>query len=725
MSAPARAGGLTRRGFLVAGSLVGGGLLVGTSCMRWTRQPAADAAAEFAPDAWIRIASSGRISFQIDRAEIGQGVTTSLAQLLAEELEVDPARVAIEFAGPESMGMVGGSSSVRSAWEPLRRAGAAAREMLIEAAAAQWQVPAGECAARDAAVHHAASGRSAGYGELAVAASKLAPPSEPRLKPAAEFRVIGQPVGRLDGRSKVDGSAQFGIDVKLPGLRTAVVRRPPVFGGALRSYTGDVPSDVEVFEISTGLAVVANGYWRARSVADALQIDWDEGEHAELSSESLRETCRELAAKPGKEVHDAGDPEGALGSAAKTLDVLYEVPFQAHATMEPQNCTAWLHDGRCEIWAPTQNLKGARTAAALVCGLAESQVTAHQTQAGGGFGRRAEVDFVSEAVQVAMRSKAPVRVLWSREDDTQHDYYRPATYHRLRGGLAADGRALAWSHHMVGPSLIGQVAARMAHLFLPVPVPVGRMLGSLAQRLYGGWLTDPSSVEGAAELPYRIPNVRVEATAHGRAVPIGFWRSVGHSHNGFVVESFIDELAVAAGADPFVFRRELLDAGSRHRRVLELAASKAGWGEPLPAGRARGIAQHESFGSCVAEIAEVSVSDSKQVRVHRVVCAVDCGPVVNPDIAAAQMESSIVFGLTAALKSEITLERGRVKQSNFHDFPLLRLAEMPEVEVHFAPSDGPIGGLGEIGTPPIAAAVANALHAATGQRLRSLPLRLA
>jgi isoquinoline 1-oxidoreductase subunit beta len=716
--------GLTRRGFLVAGSLAGGGLLIGTSCLRWPGAPPAAGAAEFAPDAWIRIASSGRIAFQIDRAEIGQGVSTSLAQLLAEELEVDPAQVAIEFAGPDTMNMVGGSSSVRSAWEPLRRAGAAAREMLVEAAAREWQVPASECAARDASVHHAASGRSASYGALAAAAAKLAPPSEPKLKPASQFRVIGQPVGRLDARAKVDGSAQFGIDVKLPGLRTAVVRRPPVFGGALRGYKGDVPAGVEVFEISTGLAVVADGYWRARQVADALQIDWDEGEHAELSSDALRETCRALAAESGKSVHSEGDAERALGSAAKTVEAFYEVPFQAHATMEPQNCTAWLRDGTCEIWVPTQNLAGARAAAALVCGLSESRVIAHQTQAGGGFGRRAEVDFVAECVQIAMRSKAPVRVLWSREDDTQHDYYRPATFHRLRGGLDAEGRPVAWAHHSVGPSLIGQVAQRMAHLFLPVPTAVGRMLGSLAQRVYGGWLADPTTVEGAKELPYAIANQRVESTAHGRAVPIGFWRSVGHSHNGFVVESFVDELALAAGADPFVFRRDLLAPGSRHRRVLELAAEKAGWGQPLVPGRALGIAQHESFGSAVAEVAEVEVK-GREIRVHRVVCAVDCGPVVNPDIAAAQMESSVVFGLTAALKSEITLERGRVKQSNFHDFPLLRLSEMPEVEVHFVPSDGPIGGIGEIGTPPIAAAVANAVHAATGQRLRSLPLRLA
>ncbi|MEE9279123.1 MAG: xanthine dehydrogenase family protein molybdopterin-binding subunit [Myxococcota bacterium] len=719
---------LTRRGFLVAGSLAGGGLAVGASLRRAEASPAHSASADstFAPDVWIRIASDGRISFRIDRAEIGQGVTTALSQLLAEELEVDPETVEVGFAS-DRMQMVGGSSSIRRSWEPLRRAGAAAREMLVRAAAERWQVPQAECVAADARVIHAASGRSASYGELAEEAATYEIPAEPRLKEPGEWKTIGRPLGRVDARIKVDGSAEFGVDVKLPGLRTAVVLRSPVFGGTLAGYSGDVPADVSVIEIASGLAVVAKGYWRARQTADKLVVDWDEGENARLSSASLTDRFRELAAEEGKKLTDEGDAVGELERSASTLEAVYELPFQAHATMEPQNCTAWLHDGICEIWVPTQNLSVARRAAARISGIDEDRVIAHQMLAGGGFGRRAEFDFVAEAVELAGKLDGPVRVLFSREDDIQHDYYRPLTVHRLRAGFDADGQPTAWCHHVVGPSLIADVASRATDVYLPgwVPGPVRGALRSVALRLIGGWIADPTTAEGASELPYDIANVLVEATSHGRAVPIGFWRSVGHSHNGFVVEGFVDELAVAAGEDPFEFRRRLLQQRPRNRGVLELAARRAGWGDPLAPGRARGIAQHESFGSYVAQVAEVSVSDSGEIIVHRMVCSVDCGRAINPDIVTAQMESGIAFGLTAALKSEITVENGRVLQSNFHDFPLLRMSEMPQVEVHILESGEELGGIGEVGTPPAAAAVANAVFAATGQRLRKLPLRLA
>ena len=719
--------GLTRRGFLVASSLAGGGLALGVSLRRSQAAPTADAGdAAFAPDVWIRIESDDRISFQIDRAEIGQGVMTALTQLLAEELEVDPTSVEVGFAPGDKMQMVGGSSSIRRSWEPLRRAGAAAREMLVRAAAEGWGVPEAECVASGAQVRHPASGRSASYGELAARAATYPVPEEPKLKEPAEWKTIGQPLPRLDARSKVDGSAQFGIDVELSGLRTAVVLRSPVFGGTLAGYSGELPDDVTAVEISSGLAVVADGYWRARQVADGLEVEWDEGEHASLSSASMTDAFRELALERGKSLTDEGDAIGELERSASSIEAIYELPFQAHATMEPQNCTAWVHDGICEIWVPTQNLNGARRAAAKICEIDTERVVAHQTMVGGGFGRRAEVDFVSEAVELANKIDAPVRVLFSREDDIQHDYYRPLTYHRLRAGFDAEGQPTSWCHHIVGPSLIADIASRSAAIYLPdwVPGPVVRGLRALGLRVIGGWIADPTTAEGARELPYEIANVCVEATSHGRAVPLGFWRSVGHSHNGFVVEGFIDELAAVAGVDPFEFRRRLLDEYSRNRGVLELAAGRAGWGAPLPAGHALGIAQHESFGSFVAQVAEVSVGDAQEIHVHRVVCAVDCGRAINPDIVTAQMESAIAFGLTAALKSEITLERGRVVQSNFHDFPLLRFNEMPEVEVHILESGAELGGIGEVGTPPVAPAVANAVYAATGKRLRKLPLRL-
>jgi CO/xanthine dehydrogenase Mo-binding subunit len=717
---------LTRRGFLVAGSLAGGGLALGVSLRESSAAPADAGGAAFAPDVWIRIDSDGRIGFVIDRAELGQGVTTALAQLLAEELEVDPVDVEISFADADHMQMVAGSSSVQGSWEPLRRAGAAAREMLVRAAAERWEVSAAECIALRGNVLHEPTGRSASYGELAALAATYRVPNDPTLKRPNDWKIIGRSVPRLDARGKVDGSAQFGIDVRPPGLRTAVVLRSPVFGGKLSGHAGHVPEDVEVIEIATGLAVVADGYWRARSVANALEVEWDEGEHAALSSASMTDEFGQLASEAGKEITDKGDASAELERSASTLEAIYELPFQAHATMEPQNCTAWVHDESCEIWAPTQNLSAARRAAAMTLGIDTDRVIAHQTLAGGGFGRRSEFDFVVEAAELAGKIDGPVQVLFSREDDIQHDYYRPLTYHRLRAGFDSEGQPTAWSHHVVGPSLIADVASRWTDVYLPdwVPGPVRSGLRRTAERVIGGWIADPTTTEGAGELPYAIPNVCVEATSHGRAVPIGFWRSVGHSHNGFVVEAFIDELAAVAGEDPFEFRRRLLAHHPRNRGVLELAAKRARWGEPLAPGHALGIAQHESFGSYVAEVAEISVSEGRDIQVHRVVCAVDCGRAINPDIVAAQMESGIAYGLTAALKSQITLENGRVIQSNFHDFPLLRMSEMPTVEVHILDSGEEIGGIGEVGTPPAAAAVANAVYAATGQRLRKLPLRL-
>ncbi len=490
--------------------------------------------------------------------------------------------------------------------------------------------------------------------------------------------------------------------MKRPGLLIATVARPPVFGGRVARYDDSAARRVsgvrDVVQISSGVAVVAENYWAALEGRRALEIEWDEGEWADQSSEKIRSRFRELAATPGAVARSDGDAEAALRRAKRRIEAVYELPYLAHATMEPMNATAEVRPDGCDVWVPTQNQTGSQEVAAKITGLPTEKVRVHTTYLGGGFGRRAELDFVTDAVEISKAVGAPVKVVWSREDDIQHDYYRPASYHVLRAGLDARGRPVAWTHRLVVPSILVR--------WFPDALKEG---------------VDGEAVEGAVQLPYAIPNVHVDYHHVDVGVPVGWWRSVNHTHNAYVTECFLDELARAAGADPFEYRRRLLRDAPRHRRALELAAEKAGWGRRLPAGRARGIAVHESFGSFVAEVAEVSVADGRP-RVHRVVAAVDCGPVVNPAIVRAQIESGICYGLTAALYGAIEIERGRVRQSNFHDYRMVRIDEMPDVEVHIVPSDDSIGGIGEVGTPTIAPAVVNALHALRGRPIRRLPI---
>jgi isoquinoline 1-oxidoreductase beta subunit len=701
---------LSRREFVKLTGAAGAGLALGVhlpGCR--PDQPATEEPA-FAPNAWVRIGTDGRITVVVDRSEMGQGVATALPMLVAEELEADWSKVEIEFAPSDpaytnplfGLQGTGGSTSVRAAWEPLRKAGAAAREMLIAAAAAEWSVDRSACRAENGLVRHT-DGRTLPYGRLAARAATLPVPEQVTLKDPADFRIAGKAIPRLDTPAKVNGSAQFGIDVRLPGMLVAVVARSPVFGGKVArvddAKAKAIPGVRHVVPISSGIAVVGDTYWHARQGRQALEIEWNEGPNAQQSSARISEQLRRLAQRGGAVARRSGDAGAALARAARRVSATYELPFLAHATMEPMNATAHVRADACDVWAPTQFQSGCTDAAAQITGLPKEKIAVHTTYLGGGFGRRFELDFVVEAVEVSKAAGVPVKVVWSREDDVQHDFFRPVSHHELVAGLDARGRPVAWTHRMVAPSIMARVFPNFVKNGL-----------------------DPEAVEGAAELPYGIPNVRVDYVMAETGVPVGFWRSVNHSINGFVVESFIDELANAAQQDPLEYRRALLAGSPRHRRVLELAAEKAGWGSPAPAGRHRGIALHKSFESFVAQMAEVSVAGDGAVRVHRVVCAVDCGPVVNPNTVEAQMESGIVYGLTAALYGAITIKDGRAEQSNFHDYPMLRMYEMPEVEVHIVPSTDSQGGVGEPGTPPIAPAVSNAIFAATGKRLRRLPI---
>ncbi len=666
-------------------------------------------------NAWVQIASDDTVTLQIDKSEMGQGISTALTMILADELDLDWKKIRTEFApaAPQYLNPVfglqgtGGSTSIRGSWEPLAKAGAAAREMLVAVAAKRWGVAAEACHTDNCAVVQTESGKRLGYGSLVEDAAKLPVPVNPKRKEAKDYKYIGKPTKRIDSRIKVNGKAEFGIDVRRPKMLHAVVARCPVFGGKVKSFDGNKAKAVSgvknVVQISTGVAVIADNTWSAMQGRRALEINWDEGTNAKNSSDAIRKLYHERVEQTGAIARKDGDADAALAGAARNLEAIYEVPFLAHATMEPMNCTADVRADACDVYAPTQFQTINQLTAAKIAGLKPEQVRIHTTYLGGGFGRRAEQDFVIEAVELSKAVSAPVQVTWSREDDMQSDFYRPAVLVKLSAGLDSSGNVIAWKNRIVGPSIMSR--------FFPGSVKNG---------------IDESSVEGIATLKYGVPNFFVEYVMTDPGVPVGFWRSVGNSHNGYIAECFVDEMAKAAGKDPVEFRRALLAKEPRPWGVVRLAAEKAEWNKPLPPGHYRGIAVVESFGSFVAQVAEISL-DRKggTVQVHKVVAAVDCGRHVNPETIRAQIEGGIIYGLTAALKGEITIANGRVEQSNFNDYDILRINETPQVEVHIVESNDSPGGIGEPGTPPIAPAVCNAIFSATGKPVRRLPIKAA
>jgi isoquinoline 1-oxidoreductase beta subunit len=703
---------VSRRAFLKGGLAVGAGLVIGFRLPSGLAAHNAGSGVAFAPNAWIRIGQDGFITIINGQSEMGQGILTSMPMVVADELEADWSKIKVEqaladlaYTNPRTRRgqYTDSSASIRDHMEAWRLAAAAAKEMLVAAAAREWGVLIAEIYAEKGVVQHRPSGRNLTYGELAAKAGAMAVPQNPKLKTPEQFAFIGKDVPRLDTPDKVTGRAVFGIDVVRPGMLVAMVERCPVFGGKVVRFDASEAKAVKgvrhVVQISSGVAVVADSYWTAKLGREALKIEWDYGPNARQTSAAITQMYEALAKQPGPVARQEGEVSRALGGAKRVLDAVYEVPFLAHATMEPMNCTAYVRSDGCDVWAPSQNQTATQETAMRITGLPREKVRVHTTLLGGGFGRRGRTDFVSDAVEVSKAVGAPVKVVWSREDDIQHDFYRPTTYNVLRAALDDQGAPVAWMHRMVAPSLRAQQGATL---------PNG---------------IDSLMLAGAADLPYAIPNLQVEYRHKEVGVPVGFWRSVGSSHNAFVTEGFMDELAAAAGKDPYEYRRALLSKSPRHRGVLDLAATKAGWGAPLPEGRHRGIAVAFSYGSWVAEVAEVSVASDGTVRVHRVVCAVDCGLAVNPDQVRAQMEGSIVYGLTAVLYGTITIDGGRVQQSNFHDYPMLRIDSMPSVEVHIVPSGERPGGVGEPGVPPIAPAVVNALFVATTKRIRRLPIR--
>ncbi|MFM0673929.1 xanthine dehydrogenase family protein molybdopterin-binding subunit [Paraburkholderia sediminicola] len=714
----------SRRTFLkAAGAVAAVGLTLGFEWAGTGRRALAATMPEatFAPNAFLRVAPDNSVTVIAKHVEMGQGAYTGIATIVAEELDANWQDVRVESAPADAkryanlaFGTIqgtGGSSAMANSWMQLREAGAKARAMLVSAAAAQWQVPASELTTRDGSVHHAATSRTATYGSLASASARLPVPDKVTLKSPTDFRLIGHQLPRVDVPPKTNGTAQFTLDVTFPGMLVALLQRPPLFGATVKSFDASaakaVPGVVSVVQVPGGVAVVAKGFWAAKQGRDALKVEWDDSNAEKRSSDAIMAEYRQLAEQSGASARKEGDATQTLASAAKKISATYAFPYLAHAPMEPLDAVVKLTADSCEIWAGDQFQTVDQGNAARTAGLDPQHVKIHTLYAGGSFGRRANTqsDYIVEAVSIAKALGAngtPVKLQWTREDDIHGGLYRPMYFHKLDAGLSADGKLVAWRHRIVGQSILAGTP------FASMMVKNG---------------IDGTSVEGAANVAYAIPNISVELTTTQTGVPVLWWRVVGSSHTAFAVEAFIDEAAHAAGKDPFVFRRDLLVHEPRMRAVLELAAEKAGWdpAKPLPKGRGRGIAVAEAFKTFVAQVAEVSVDKDGNVKVERVVCAVDCGTPINPDVIAAQMEGGIGFGLGAALHSAITLKDGKVEQNNFDGYQVLRIAEMPKVDVHIVQSGEAPTGVGEPGVAPVGPAVANAIFAAIGKRLHSLP----
>jgi isoquinoline 1-oxidoreductase beta subunit len=698
---------LNRRAFIKSGAALGSGLVLAF------KLPLAGAqkrdAAVRNPRGFIQIAPDDRIKLLLPSVEMGQGSNTSLPMIILEELEGDWDRIDVHHAPVADIyknpwihaQITVGSFSVRGWYDELRKVGAAAREMLVQAAAEEWGVPPGECTVSKSVIRHKHSGRSLSFGQVAARAADLPVPADPPLKPADQYTLIGTPAPRTDTPLKVNGSARYGIDVSVPGMLYATVKTCPVFGGKLKSFDDSaaksMPGYHATVRLPDGVAVVADSYWHAKKALDKVRVEYNPGPVADLNSDKVSAALRgSFDAADAIVARDDGNATAAIKNSDTMIEAVYEVPYLAHACMEPMNCTADVTADRCEVWVSTQAPGRTRDAAARTAGLPHDKVRVHSQFLGGGFGRRGEVDFVVQAVTVSRTVGRPVKLLWSREEDIRHDFYRPAAAIRFRGGLDKSGRVIALDARVVTAS-----------------APTSRRPGP------------PMYTLGVYDTAYAIPNYHVTGLNKDLGVPFGFWRSVNHSHNPYMMEGFMDELAYKAGTDPYLFRRSLLqgEKGRRHLGALDLAAHKAGWGKPLPSGHYLGIAATEAYGSWIANVAEVSVKD-KVITLHKVVSAIDCGVAVNPDTINAQLEGGMVYGLTAALRGMIHVDNGAVRESNFHDYPVLKLNEMPVVETYVLPSSEAPGGVGEPGAAPIAPALANAVFAATGQRLRTLPLSL-
>jgi isoquinoline 1-oxidoreductase subunit beta len=703
---------LSRRRFLQAGAAAGGGLVLSMSLPLATGQ--ADAADSFAPNAFIRIEPDGQIVLTMPYVEMGQGTYTSIPMLIAEELEVDLKQVPLDHAPPNEklygnpllggIQATGNSNAVRASWQPLRQAGATARAMLVTAAAKRWNVDPASCRAQSGEVFHPATGRRLKYGTLAAEAARLPVPDNVTLKRPQDFKLIGTLVKRLDTPAKVNGTAVYGIDVRPPGVKIATLAQSPVFGGRVKSVDDVAAKAVsgvrQIVRLDDALAVVADHMGAAKKGLAALKIEWDDGPHAKLNTDEIAGELEKATLTSGAVAQNIGNVEGAMAGAVTKVEATYQVPFLAHATMEPMNCTVHVRNDGCEIWVGSQAMARVQSAAAKTAGLPVDKVVVHNHLLGGGFGRRLEADGVIRAVQIAQHVDGPVKVVWTREEDIQHDMYRPYWFDRLSAALDANGMPVGWNHRFAGSSVIAR--------WLPPGFNNG---------------LDPDTTEGAIDLVYALPNMHVEyVRVEPPGIPTAFWRSVGPSHNVFVVESFMDELAVTAKQDPVAYRLALLDRTPRAKAVLALAAEKAGWGGPLPERVGRGVSLQFVFATYMAQVAEVEVSKDGAVRVRRVVCAVDCGTVINPDTVRAQIQSGIIFGITAALHGKITLKNGRVEQTNFDTYEMLRMNEAPVIDVHIVQSFEPPGGMGECGTSAIVPAVANAIFAATGKRLRKMPV---
>lgn len=707
---------MIRREFLQK-SLAGAGLtlafcLVGPGRIELANAEDDPKSEAWMPNAWLKIAPDNTITILVSRSEMGQGVFTSMPMIVAEELEADWKKVRVEaspvtkaYVDPQlGIQLTGGSMSVRNMFEPLRKAGATAREMLRLAAAKEWKVPVEECKALQGTVAHEKTGRKKTYGQLCQEAAKLPVPGNPPKKKAGEFNLIGKPVRRLDASIKINGTPIFGVDVYKPDMLYAVVARPPAYGAKLVSSDEEaakkVPGVSKVVQIENGLAVCANSTVAAMKGREALNPKWDKGSIPDLDNKFLEKHYKEALEKKGIVTEQQGDAEKELGKSAKTISAEYSFPYVSHVPAEPPNCVVHVQKDRCDIWCPTQFQTGAFGAGVKITGLEPDQVHVHSTYLGGGFGRRTDVVEVIEAVQIAKAVGKPVKLLWTREDDIKYDFFRPASLHRMSAGVDTKGLVTSWVHKVATPSI--------AERAMP-PMIVNNI--------------DPTSVQGLGDQDYEIPNMKVEWVKVDLPIPVGFLRSVGHSSHAFVVECFLDELAHAAGKDPLAFRLDMLRKHPLPAGVLKTVAEKAGWGKKLPKGSGMGIAQHFSFGSHVGYVAQVKV-DTKSgiIEVERVVCAVDCGSVVNPDTIKAQMEGATVMALSIALKEEVQFANGGVKSSNYDDYPLLTMSETPDIEVHVLKSDHPLGGIGEPGIPPLAPAVGNAVFAATGIRMRRLPM---